>query len=520
MLTDINKLRVEIMLFSKSIKNNPKAYIALKSKGNPQKISKYQKAYSRIKSLKVIDEGGYLAVHNNLNDLDYILHYLYYGINDPLDVQQSYVSDVFNLDFYKNTYGSEKPLLDYVTDGFFKGNYINALDNGYINTLEMDLYKQYFSNEKSKVEDIVSTSFYIRDKKTLIPYIQCENPVDIERIRVGVFTNDPFENLAPCPYIRLHELFSELSKSGKYTFFMYGMDSYAMMNIENILRCRLFDVVVVQRILPFLDLLREKCEKLGIRLIYETDDDLLGVEENSPSYEYVNRVSQSIIDYIDASDVVTVTTPSLASKFDDKKTVIIPNYYVNSVFDIKDDVKSEGPLKLGYYGTLTHSKDLFLIKNVILKLKEKYDFDFEVIGGFNAADNVDEDWFKAVELPPNNMDFENFMPWLSDTIDWDIALVPLEDSPFNQCKSELKFIELAVLAVPGVYSDMCVYNSVITDGVDGFLAKDDEEWLEKIEKLILDKDLRHQIRQNALDKVLKDYGIEDRVQSWDEILSN
>lgn len=506
------------MFFSKSIKKNPKAYIAFKSKGNPQKISKYQDAYSRIKSLAIIDENKYLEVHNNLNDLDYILHYLYYGINDSLEVQQYYTSDIFNLEFYKNTYGADNPILDYVLEGFYKKNQVNILDNNYINTLEMDLYNQYFSNEKSTVESIVSNSYYIRDKRTLIPYIQRENPIELDTIRVGVFTNDPFENLAPCPYIRLHALFSKLSESKKFTFFMYGMDSFVMMDIDNILRCKLFDVVVVQRILPFLDVLRKKCNKYGIKLVYETDDDLLGVEPNSPSYEYVNRVSDSIKNFIDASEVITVTTPTLASKFDENKTVIISNYYVDSVFDIKEDIKTEGKLKLGYYGTLTHSKDLFLIKNVILKLKEKYDFDFEVIGGFNASDNVDESWFKAVELPPDNMNFEKFMGWLSKTIDWDIALVPLEDSPFNQCKSELKFIELAVLGLPGVYSDMCVYNNVVTDGIDGFLAANDDEWIKKIEMLILDNDLRKNMRNNALNKVLRDYLIEDRIRIWEKIL--
>ena len=506
------------MFFSKSIKKNPKAYIAFKSKGNPQKISKYQDAYSRIKSLAIIKEDKYLEVHNNLNDLDYILHYLYYGINDSLEVQQSYTSEIFNLDFYKNTYGVDNPILDYVLDGFYKKNQVNVLDNNYINTLEMDLYKQYFANEKSTVENIVSNSYYIHDKRTLIPYIQRENPIELDTIRVGVFTNDPFENLAPCPYIRLHALFSKLSESKKFTFFMYGMDSFVMMDIDNILRCKLFDVVVVQRILPFLDELREKCEKYGIKLVYETDDDLLGVEENSPSYEYVNRVSKSIMDFIDASDVITVTTPTLASKFDENKVVIIPNYYVDSVLDIKDNIKTEGKLKLGFYGTLTHSKDLFLIKNVILKLKEKYDFDFEVIGGFNAEDNVDEDWFNSIQLPPNNMDFEKFMKWLPGAIDWDIAIVPLEDSPFNQCKSELKFIELAVLGLPGVYSDMCVYNTVVNDGVNGFLASNEDEWIEKIEKLILDKDLRKTFRDNALNKVLADYGVENRVKIWEDVL--
>ena len=91
------------MFFSKSIKNNPNSYIALKSKGNPQKISQYKKAYLRIKNLDIIEEDKYLEVHGNLNDLDYILHYLYYGKNDALDIQQSYISDVFNLDFYRNS---------------------------------------------------------------------------------------------------------------------------------------------------------------------------------------------------------------------------------------------------------------------------------------------------------------------------------------------------------------------------------------------------------------------------------
>ncbi|MBQ9026181.1 MAG: glycosyl transferase, partial [Methanobrevibacter sp.] len=110
------------MFFSKSIKNNPKAYISLKSKGNPQKISQYRKAYLRIKSLDIIDEIKYREIHGDLDDLDYILHYIYYGINDSLETQQSYISDVFNLEFYKSSYGREFPVIDYVLDGFFKNN--------------------------------------------------------------------------------------------------------------------------------------------------------------------------------------------------------------------------------------------------------------------------------------------------------------------------------------------------------------------------------------------------------------
>ena len=174
---------------------------------------------------------------------------------------------------------------------------------------------------------------------------------------------------------------------------------------------------------------------------------------------------------------------------------------------------------MGYYGTLTHSKDLFLIKDVILKLKEKYDFDFEVIGGFNAEDDVCEDWYDAVELPLNNMCFEVFMPWLSKVANWDVALVPLENSKFNLGKSELKYIELAVLGIPGVYSDMPVYNTVVKNGVSGLLATDTKDWILKIEELLSDISLRENIRKNALNDVLENYSLDEVVNKWDDLFS-
>ena len=75
------------------------------------------------------------------------------------------------------------------------------------------------------------------------------------------------------------------------------------------------------------------------------------------------------------------------------------------------------------------------------------------------------------------------------------------------------------MGLPGVYSDMCVYNNVVSDGIDGFLASNDEEWIEKIEKLILDESLRKTIRGNALNKVLSDYMIDDRINEWDIVLT-
>lgn len=439
------------MSLSNIIKKNTFLYIAIKSNFNPKKIANYYKDFKEINELELIDLNSYLELHPDAKALNPVAHYLFYGYKDQ------------------------------------NKNYLNPL---------------YLSD-------------YITNQEVLAKYLVSNKPVKTDKLRIAVFMNDPFADLAPCPYIRIHYPFKHLA--GEFKFFIYGAESYNLVDISQIIESKLFDVVVVQRILPFLDILKEKCLKHNIKIIYETDDDLLGVEENSPSFEYVDRVRDELIDFINTADLITVSTTELAKRF--SNSVVIKNYHLKEILNVKG-MKKSGKLKLGYYGTLTHSKDLFLIKNVILKLKEKYDFDFEVIGGFNAEDNVSENWFKAIDLPKNNMNFELFMGWLSKNTDWDIAIVPLEDSYFNKGKSELKYIELAILGMPAVFSDMSVYNSVVKDGFNGFLASSDEIWFNKIEKLILNKQLRVQIRDNALEDVLSNYNEEIIFNKWREIFND
>ena len=73
------------MNLSKSIKNNPLAYIAMKSKANPKKISMYKKIYSRIKNLELIDKDKYLNILNIRSEYEKKLNrFLSYIINSKL----------------------------------------------------------------------------------------------------------------------------------------------------------------------------------------------------------------------------------------------------------------------------------------------------------------------------------------------------------------------------------------------------------------------------------------------------
>lgn len=57
--------------------------------------------------------------------------------------------------------------------------------------------------------------------------------------------------------------------------------------------------------------------------------------------------------------------------------------------------------------------------------------------------------------------------------EFDVCLVPLEDTAFNDCKSALKFLECGALSVPVLASPRREYKALIRDGENGFLAADD-----------------------------------------------
>lgn len=87
----------------------------------------------------------------------------------------------------------------------------------------------------------------------------------------------------------------------------------------------------------------------------------------------------------------------------------------------------------------------------------------------------------------------------------DISIAPLEETAFNDAKSNIKFLEAAMLGVPSVCSPRAAFRTAIEDGVTGFLAGAEAAWLEALTRLVQDPALRARIGQAALDAVSTRY---------------
>ncbi len=482
--------------------------------------------YDTIKQFGIFNEAEYLKLHGGLGDA--VLHFIEEGSKtDTTDDKLKYIDPIFDLYYYisfNNLSSNVDPLIHYITKGFNKKLPVNREYPHFVEFLHGNLHEQLDTFVTKRIDEKLASESYISDAKTLIDYIHTTHEFKTDTIKVGVFLEDNYDNMNACPFIRIHSLFKQLSKSGNYHFFIYGQEILPLIDVNQIIKSKIFDVIVIQRVNPYSTPILKKAKQHGIKVVYEADDDFLDISSANPSFNYIQGNLVNIKKLVGAADKIVVSTQELKKRFDKFGDVeIIKNYYLDNVLPLKPfSYSGNEHVKIGYFGTMTHNNDLELIHNVVLRLKDIFskkgiEVELEVIGA-SIDENID--WFNVKKLPYYPMSMATFMKWIGNKAKWDIGIIPLVNTEFNKCKSELKYIEFTALGVPVVASDVEVYKNTIKDGVTGFLANNEDEWVDKLSKLIDDPKLRNGILNNARDDILENYNLRDRAKQWDEIFKD
>jgi glycosyltransferase involved in cell wall biosynthesis len=401
------------------------------------------------------------------------------------------------------------------------------------------LYKKGHKSIKNHIDsehlkDLKKNDF-ITDNETIIQYIYSKSNkyINKNKINVCVF---PENFISPSYYIRLFSPLKELSKTGKFKFFIHDN----LLDISKI-NHKCFDIIIIQRSISLnLKNIIKKCEEYDIKIIYETDDDLINLPKEHVDYiNYKHRI-ENIEFLAKNSSLIIVSTPILKKRYEkyNKNISVIKNHKIK-IFSNKNNresVKIESndsnnkKIKIGYFGGDTHQQDLLILKKPIENLKKKeLNFQFEVLGTYKEKDLKKyglESLFNILEYPTDDntegrfLNFKDFMKLLKKVAKWDIGVCPLIENEFNNGKSELKYIEYTSLEIPSVSSNVEVYSLAITDGYNGFLASTPEQWEEKLERLINSKQLREEILNNAILDVEKNYSLKNTVRQWEKILNN
>jgi processive 1,2-diacylglycerol beta-glucosyltransferase len=275
------------------------------------------------------------------------------------------------------------------------------------------------------------------------------------------------------------------------------------------------DIVVLQRDFSRDLDLYEKIIKLAHDqtkpVVMDLDDLLLELPENHPD-RISNFFTESLLPMLQAImevDLVTVATHALQNYLlqYNKNVVVFQNYLNDQLWKIIEPLtnrSSDGHITIGYMGGHSHKPDILMVSPILLKLLHKYSDN--IVFKFWGIEPPDElvhfsqvDW-----CPPKSYTYHDFASYFQ-TQNADIMIAPLVDNLFNSCKSPIKYLEYSALGVPGVYSKLTPYESVVKHGVDGFLASTPIEWEETLSKLIEDQDLRKRIALNAQRKIHKSW---------------
>ena len=161
--------------------------------------------------------------------------------------------------------------------------------------------------------------------------------------------------------------------------------------------------------------------------------------------------------------------------------------------------KDSDKIVIGYLsGSITHNDDFKLIMPTVIKLLKKYDNVYlQIVGLLDLPDEMQEVKDKVLTSP--FIDWKE-LPKLIRSID--INLAPLEDTIFNEAKSENKWTEAALVKIPTVASNVGAFKDAIENGKTGLLCNDERDWEESLINLIENKEEREKIATNAYEEVM------------------
>jgi glycosyltransferase involved in cell wall biosynthesis len=242
--------------------------------------------------------------------------------------------------------------------------------------------------------------------------------------------------------------------------------------------------------------------------IVQLMDDLASdLPSSHPAYRSGQREGHTrTLEALALSDRLIVSTQPLADYYAPycKDIRLVPNALdMRHWGGLQRPARTGERIRIGWAGAAQHLGDLRLVQRVVQALAGEVDWVFMGM----CPD----------ELRPYVKEFHGFVsykdyPAKLASLDLDIAIAPLEDNPFNACKSNLRLLEYGAMGWPVVCSDVYPYR---TDAPPVLRVPDDDDaWLGALRGLIADAGLRQAQGRALHGWMQKNYTLERHAEGW------
>lgn len=287
-------------------------------------------------------------------------------------------------------------------------------------------------------------------------------------------------------------------------------------------------------------------KKLGKKVIVDWDDHFFKVDPLSPHYKDFGTENHShpykggTLDiWIDGknidlaknkaglerakkamsiADMVTTTTPVLANVFKEfnPNVKVLPNLVDLTLWQKLPFQAHEG-IRMGWTGGYSHFEDWKILAQVLPEFMRVNPSVTLVLLGQKFDGTL-------IGVDPKRIEYRGWCPtpaypFVSAILDLDFAVIPLVDTDFNNCKSALKWIEMAALEVPAVSSFCSPYAEMMDLAEDNGMfveANSPSGWLLAMNKMAQDHELRHHMGKAARKTVEINFDCDKKWPLWVE----
>ncbi|MEI6529678.1 MAG: hypothetical protein WCN88_04800 [Candidatus Falkowbacteria bacterium] len=278
-----------------------------------------------------------------------------------------------------------------------------------------------------------------------------------------------------------------------------------------------------------------RLKQLGKKIIFENDDTYKNNDQMKFKGQLEKRI-ETLDDFIRISDLVITTTEFLADEYKqiNKNVVVCPNAVEPLDWPIPKRNESD-VCRIGIVGSVAMNYDFEPIRELLQDLGKRKDIQLVLFSlPPKAEDKKTDDIVKGFYV-------DEFAFWKTINVEWvpfvpmeeyfetlnnlklDIMLIPREDSYFNRCKSNCKFLEASMLEIPviaqGFPDEKSPYQVSKNDKDYMFIANTKEDWKEMTEKLIESKELREDMGEKAHKYVLENYHIKKLAPLWRDAIN-
>lgn len=266
-----------------------------------------------------------------------------------------------------------------------------------------------------------------------------------------------------------------------------------------------FDAVFVYREAALIGpaLLEKMVARRGKPIIYQLDDPLF-VPYRSPSNGYLSYLKffSKVAEICKLAKVVIVNSTHIreyVSQYN-KRIWQVPSVVDTQKYVFRPDMIEKRPNEVcvGWSGSPTTMVNIRVIAEPLRKLAERVKYRAHLIGGteFNlpGVPYTAQKWSADTEV--------------DDLRKMQIGMVPLPVNEWNKRKFYMKTAQYMALGIPPVATPLGSNPEVIEHGVTGFLANSEEEWIECLQRLIENHELRWSMSLKAVEAAKERYSLE------------